>query len=258
MRPKPAGDKEQVPDREQFIKRAKWESKALGRHLPQRTVDTDLDGHFAITRYTCERWEARNARSAPMQRRGGRPRHQPRTKTSESHVVGGPVEEMMKVGRHFVGAALPFSSVTRILLVILMRKQISARLQENETCSSRKAECSSQASSSAARPVSRPLGIFLYALLSRRPCRLLASLSVDSAVRVRVIISRCGNSSHWSQIVSERRDCPALFQSCAKESRATPTIICAPLIHDAYRSHARTFRAPVCAVARPGDSSEGC
>ena len=141
---------------------------------------------------------------------------------------------------------------------ILMRKQISARLQENETCSSRKAECSSQASSSAARPVSRPLGIFLYALLSRRPCRLLASLSVDSAVRVRVIISRCGNSSHWSQIVSERRDCPALFQSCAKESRATPTIICAPLIHDAYRSHARTFRAPVCAVARPGDSSEGC
>lgn len=160
--------------------------------------------------------------------------------------------------RHFVGAALPFSSVTRILLVILMRKQISARLQENETCSSRKAECSSQASSSAARPVSRPLGIFLYALLSRRPCRLLASLSVDSAVRVRVIISRCGNSSHWSQIVSERRDCPALFQSCAKESRATPTIICAPLIHDAYRSHARTFRAPVCAVARPGDSSEGC
>ena len=156
----------------------------------------------------------------------------PSTKNKDERVsrCRSPVEEMMKVGRHFVGAALPFSSVTRILLVILMRKQISARLQENETCSSRKAECSSQASSSAARPVSRPLGIFLYALLSRRPCRLLASLSVDSAVRVRVIISRCGNSSHWSQIVSERRDCPALFQSCAKESRATPTIICAPLI----------------------------
>ena len=68
----------------------------------------------------------------------------------------------------------------------------------------RKAECSSQASSSTSLPTSRHCSVRFVVAVALSPARLSPPSPSILKCAFRVI-SRCGNSSPWSQIVSEER-----------------------------------------------------